>query len=247
LYNGSIGKQGNNVFEFSSQFDADNYKTLSSLVKYNNGQFKSVKQASYLCKTYRSHHDGDFSSDEARRYFGVELKDNQFMLKVDAYMRWADYGSKSVRPVTWIFVMDEEGVVAQYKLGYVGDMRSGTGPDPTKTKLLWERVGEITPLVREVKQEVAGPESQHIGVVGSRIDIKGVIKSVISFDRPKFHYYDSGVGQITRINVDGNDVVYFGFLGDKGQEVQLKATIKQHGDYNGRKQTVIARPKLIGV
>jgi hypothetical protein len=239
--------KGTSVFEFTSQFDADNYKTLSSLVKYNNGQFKSVKQADYLCKVFRKHNDGSFTAESALTYFGVNMAPGQFMMTVNAYMRWADYGARGNRPVTWIFVLDEEGVVAQYKLGYVGDMRSGTRPDASKTKLLWERQGDIVPLAREVKQEVASVESQHFGAVGSRIEIKGVIKSVIEFERQKFHYYDSGVGTITRIDVGGNDVVYFGFLGDKDQEVQLKATIKQHGDYKGRKQTVIARPKMIGV
>lgn len=235
------------MFEFSSQFDADNYKTLSSLVKYNNGQFKSVKQADYLCKVFRRHHDGGFTSESALRYFGISMIDGQFLMTVNANMRWTDYGTKSYRPVTWIFVLDEHGVVAQYKLGYIGDMRSGTSPDPTKTKLLWERQGSITPLVREIKEEAAVVESQHLGTVGSRIEFKGIIKSVIEFDRPKFHYYDSGVGTVTRIDVEGSDVVYFGFLGDKGSEISLKATVKQHGDFKGRKQTVIARPRVVGV
>ena len=70
--------------------------------------------------------------------------------------------------------------------------------------------------------------------------------SVAEFERAKFHYYDSGVGYITRINVNGNDVVYFGTFGlERGAEVEFKATVKEHGEYRDRRQTVVNRPKLM--
>lgn len=135
-------------------------------------------------------------------------------------------------------------MVAQYKLGYVGDMRSGTSPDPKKTQKLWERVGEAVPL--EVPVAEVLPESFHIGAIGNRLELQGVIKSVIEFQRTtRFSYYDSGAGYVTKIDIDGSDVVYFGHLGAKGETVRVKATIKDHSIRDGRKQTVISRPKVL--
>lgn len=231
-------------FQFSSSFDGDMHKTLTGLVKFNNGQFKSVKQASYLTKMIKRHREGLDAVDSVRKNFGIDMTETQWIATVDAYMRWADYGSDSYRPITWVFVMDEHGVVAQYKLKYVGSMRQGTSVDPTRTEVLWQRTAEVVPLEKPVVVEEK--PSEHVGSVGVRTVIRGIVKSVIEFDRQRFHYYDSGVGCITRLDVDGSDIVYFGNLGaDKGDTVEVKATIKQHGEYKGRKQTVIARPKVL--
>lgn len=232
------------MFNFSSQFDADVNKTLSYLVKTNNGQFKSFKQAQFLGKTYRRSREGFDTVDSAHRNFGIELSEGQYMVFAEASVRWADYGTKSYRPVTWVYVMDEHGVVAQYKLKYVGDMRTGTHPDPAKTEKLWSRVGTVTPLV--APEAPIPNESFHVGALGERLVLSGVIKSVIEFQRTvRFSYYDSGAGYVTKLDVDGNDVVYFGHLGDKGTAVKVKATIKDHTIRDGRKQTIIARPKVM--
>ena len=47
---------------------------------------------------------------------------------------------------------------------------------------------------------------------------------------------------------DGNTVIYKGKeIAKKGQTVTLKATVKDHGERDGEKQTVIARPANIEV
>lgn len=242
------------MFDFSSDYDKDTFLTLSGLVKKNDGLFKSAKQAQFLGKRYSAdtadsvkHYGAEEVSRSYLANYGVDLDaaNGQYAVMVDGYMIWADYGSNSRRPVCWIFVMDVHGVVAQYKLAYAGSMRQGTSVVPEKTKLLWKRQVTPVPFVEEVKTEEAKPESSHIGTVGERRIFKGIIKSVISFNRPKFHYYDSGVGYITRVIVDGSTVVYFGELGEKDKEVEFKATVKEHGEYNGVKQTVVARPALV--
>ena len=230
------------MFEFSTEFDGNSYKTLTNLVKSNNGQFKSYKQAQFLTKTYRALRQFD-NVESVRANFGIEMTESQYVVMVNAYTRWVNYGSDSYRPVTWVFVMDEHGVVAQYKLGYVGTMRQGTSPDPSKTQQLWARTGAVTPL-EQPEQPVVAP-SEHIGQVGSRMTFEGMIKSVTTFFRRRVSYYDSGVGYLTRVSVDGNEVVYFGQLGEKGDTVKFVATVKEHGEYNGRKQTVVSRPKIV--
>lgn len=237
------------MMDFASEWDADASRTLATLVKYNNGLFKSEKQAAFILKTFPRDHGSKWSPESAasaRNYFGIEMPEGTVMTKVEAYMRWAEYGTRSVRPITWIYVMDSLGIVAQYKLGYVGDMRSGTSPDPSKTKVLFSRDTPVSPITDKpvVKAEST---SNHIGSVGSRITIKAKIVMVKEFEGQKFHYYDSGVRTITRLVSDGNDIVYFGYLGDKDAEIEMKCTIKDHSEYNGNKQTVISRPKVLNL
>lgn len=229
-------------FQFSSQQDQDTFVTLSNLVKTNNGQYKSVKQADFLNRRFAR--ECHWDADSALKFFGITLPSGHIMVSVNATTRWADYGTRSIRPVQWMFVLDQHGVVAQYKLGFVGDMRSGTSPDPAKTQTIWQRVGEVVALERPVEPEVQA--SEHVGVVGERMVFKGVIRSVHTYERTRFHYYDSGLGHITRIDVGGNDVIYYGTFGlEAGAAVEFKATVKEHGEYRGRRQTVVNRPKLV--
>ena len=237
------------MMDFASEWDADASRALATLVKYNNGLFKSEKQAAFILKTFPRDAGGKWSqelADSARRYFGVELPEGTVMTRIEAYMRWAEYGTRSIRPITWIYVMDSVGIVAQYKLGYVGDMRQGTSPDPSKTKLLFSRDTPVSPITdKPVVTQQAESTSDHIGSVGSRITIRAKIVMVKQFEGQKFHYYDSGLRTLTRLVSEGNDIVYFGYLGDKGAEIEMKCTIKEHSEYNGAKQTVISRPKVL--
>lgn len=233
------------MFEFSDG-DDQTFKTLQGLVKFNNGQFKSVKQAEFLTKTLRRRRDGD-TPEFVQSNFGLPMADGQYIVFVQATVRWVDYGSDSYRPVGWVFVMDAQGVVAQYKLSWQGTMRQGTSVDPSKTKELWVRAEITTPLVFEKAAEPVQNQSQHIAQVGDRLELTGKVLSVTQFEKRKFHYYDSTVGNITRLDIGGNIVVYFGYLAERGATVTVMATIKSHDEYQGRKQTVISRPKLLNV
>ena len=85
--------------------------------------------------------------------------------------------------------------------------------------------------------------SNHVGAIGDRIDIDATVSHYFSFD---------GFYGTTYINIiadgDGNIFVYKGGkrLADKGASIRLKATIKEHVEYQGVKQTIINRPKVEG-
>ena len=88
----------------------------------------------------------------------------------------------------------------------------------------------------------AAAASRHIGTIGERITITLTCDHVIEFD---------GMYGTTYINLmrdaDGNRIVYKGTkcLTDKGSSVTVKATIKDHGERDGERQTIIARPTII--
>ena len=87
----------------------------------------------------------------------------------------------------------------------------------------------------------------HVGTVGERRDFELTVKFVTSFET------QFGITNVIIMeDVDGNVVVYKG-AGSlynaagrdaiKGDKVVVKATIKEHGERDGVKQTMIARPK----
>ena len=85
-------------------------------------------------------------------------------------------------------------------------------------------------------------KSNHVGNVGDKITLSGVVEMVKGFD---------GMYGIVWIHVIkdlvGNVFVYKGTkrLADKGKQINLAAKVKSHGDREGVKQTLIERPKLV--
>jgi hypothetical protein len=112
---------------------------------------------------------------------------------------------------------------------------------------------------READKNAKNATLEHVGVVGERMQFELTVVAVIEYDRPKFHYYDSGVGHITIMeDAAGNKVVYMNTLGEKiddngympaekGDTVLFMAKVKNHGVRDGAKQTVVQRPTKIVV
>jgi hypothetical protein len=102
-------------------------------------------------------------------------------------------------------------------------------------------------MEREVKrqQNAARPESNHVGEVGSRIEcLEVTCERVI---RREGMYGLTGIHKMH--DAAGNDLVWFasgsaGFLAE-GETVKVKATVKEHGEFQGRKQTVLSRVTVL--
>lgn len=87
----------------------------------------------------------------------------------------------------------------------------------------------------------------HVGTVGERRDFDLTVKFTTSYDT---QFGTTWV--FVMEDAEGNVVVYKGSawlynaaknMVEKGDTVSLKATIKEHGERDGVKQTIIARPK----
>lgn len=134
-----------------SHGDEDRFKTLSSMVKYNNGLWKSVKQRNFLTGPKGSM-GGDFTNNGHQRrdyenlksWFGVEAdsKNNEYVIQTDGSVAWAP-GKKAWKSFSWMWVLDDYGVVKKYKLGFKETGPGSSGIDKKKTKLEWERTGKI--------------------------------------------------------------------------------------------------------
>lgn len=252
-------------FNFSNENDAEIARNFGGLVKSNNGLFKSAKQAAFLKRKYGWDIAGPSDPkwgggfrDDVKKFFGIDLQPGQKAISADGYVRWADYGSKSVRPVTWYYVVDDLGVVAKYKLGYKGSMRGGTSPDPAKTKLEWKRPDNVDTSAlqgdmknhsdEKAKQDAANAATAAAGShLGSEKDrVRGTTATIEGVWGPKEGAY--GSYYINRLRDDaGKALLYFGnALGQKGDKLSLSFTVKKHDkdSRTGEPVTIINRPKI---
>jgi len=93
--------------------------------------------------------------------------------------------------------------------------------------------------------EAARANSQHIGAVGDKVTLTITVERVIVL---KSEFYIDNYITIAR-DEQGNAITYKGRsdIGGKGDTVTLKASIKEHTVYNGIRQTVIQRPKVVAM
>lgn len=142
-------------FQWSTSRDEDLARTFSSAIKYRDGFFASYAQANFLFNTGTFVRRND--ALQLKLLFNVDVAAGQVAVIVCGMNSFGSYGVKGLRPSTWIYVIDNLGVVAKYKMKYVGDMRSGTHPDPKKTIVEWTRTSTEQPAwnSREEQQKRA--------------------------------------------------------------------------------------------
>ena len=97
----------------------------------------------------------------------------------------------------------------------------------------------------ELKAKRGDHISEHIGTVGERRDF--VCKLVGHFTYETFYSYYGETNNIYKFEDENGDIVVWNtssWLEEGKDEYRFKATIKEHSEYNGEKQTVIIRPKF---
>ncbi len=82
--------------------------------------------------------------------------------------------------------------------------------------------------------------SEHVGTVGERRLFTVTVEVVLTFNSMYGYWFLN----ICR-DADDNVIVYKGSKPfDKGSKIIMKATVKEHGEYQGTKQTIVSRPKI---
>lgn len=87
--------------------------------------------------------------------------------------------------------------------------------------------------------------SQHVGTVGERTIFEGEIVS--SFFKRYFENEPNNGFYIVKVRVGDNLISYLGSkaLGERGDVIKFKATIKEHVEYKGVKETKVSRPAFV--
>jgi len=98
-------------------------------------------------------------------------------------------------------------------------------------------------VAKEVAKRAANTQSQYIGNIGDAVTLTVTIEQVIVLFS---ELYGNNYLNICR-DKNNNVVVYKGKtdIGDPGETITIKASVKEHQLYDGVQQTVIQRPKLI--
>lgn len=111
---------------------------------------------------------------------------------------------------------------------------------------------------RRKAEEARKAISQHIGNVGERITATVTLEKKISFEVPSFRGFGTDTKWICIfVDESGNKLVWKttnplwvdgadGYMKPvcEGDTVKIKATVKEHGDFNGEKQTEVQRVKI---
>lgn len=95
----------------------------------------------------------------------------------------------------------------------------------------------------EVAKRQKNAASGYIGNVGDKVTLTITVERIIVLESPLY-----GTNYITIARDEqGNVVTYKGRtdIGNKGDTTTIKASVKEHTVYNGIKQTVIQRPKVV--
>lgn len=231
-------------FEFSSDIHADAYAGLTSLMRKNNGFFKSFAQARYwnnLTEASALYPRKDY--EFLKSNFNVDAHEGETVINICATVRWEDYGYKSYRSVEWMFVIDAVGIVRQYKLHF-WYKNGSSGVIPEKTELLWSRAEEPSEELRQLLTTPPTPQaskSKHVGAVGERLDLR--LKEVFCKETGSnewgptyFSVLEDESGNIfflfSRANVYDIDKDY----------VSVRATVREHITSNkGEPVTVVNR------
>lgn len=233
-------------FDFASKDEGELFMSLKALVNHNNGFFKSLKQAQFLFQRYSESFNEFHTREQIKSHWGIEVAEDQITMSATAYTKWADYGTRSIVPVLFVFVMDKMGIVAHYKVGGTGNLRDGWSPNADKTKMLWSRDATVAaPFAYPTEAEIvaakaAEPVSQHVGTVGEKISRQMMVKrmsAVVSMYGDSMRYVFA--------DTDGNTFIYFGTSKvlngvNEGDSVSLTFKVKAHNVYNGVNQTQIS-------
>lgn len=243
-------------FQFDSEHDKEKHITLASLAK-GDGRWKSEKQGNFLYSHKNSPMTAHQTPELAKQFFGVHVDPakGEKHTMTSGYMNFGGYGGKALRPVTWVHVFDQHGLKRQYKLGYKGDMRKGTGPDPAKTKQIWTR-SEATQnqIDTEMAHKAANPapapehkakvESQHFGQPGDKVKDHELTIVHHSTHPSRFAYNQTSHFTIAKDD-KGNLFHYGNYLGNRGDKVKANFTVKDHTfSKNGERVTRITRAKV---
>lgn len=222
-------------------------KTLQTLVKYNNGFWKSEKQRNYLKKVasgYCDIHD----SESLKTHFGITTSNSAMYYETE--VRHADYGRKSYRRIGWMFVFDDNGITDKFRIRFSYDDANGCSwPNPEKTEQEWMRPVDAVSTMK-VEEKLEKSPSQFLGVIGNKVSTTVTIKKMIAISG-QVGYHTTYSDLIIMEDENGNCVTWKSSSAYKyetlkeGNTVTLQGTVKDHREYKGINQTVLTRCKLI--
>lgn len=106
----------------------------------------------------------------------------------------------------------------------------------------------VASMDRADERERLRAGSDHVGQIGGRIETAVTVERTHTFYRPSFSGFgDEAVNIVTMRTAEGNAIVSksSSFAAAKGDAFTIRATVKEHSSYNGERQTLVQRVKVL--
>lgn len=116
--------------------------------------------------------------------------------------------------------------------------------------IMWNEGVEIVREAKDAAEKAIKAQrgehvSEYIGNVGERRDFNCTLVGHFTFES-HFSYYGE-VNHIYKFEDENGDIVVWNtssWIDDQKKNFKFKATVKEHSEYRGEKQTVVTRPKF---
>lgn len=101
--------------------------------------------------------------------------------------------------------------------------------------------------VRRAEEQATYASSAHVGEIKQRLDFSGKILFIKECGGYFVGNEITPVYWLHKIICDGNVIIYSGskVLGERGDNICFRATVKHHGEYQGIMQTIVNRPAVL--
>lgn len=180
--------------------------------------------------------NGEIPSAEVREY----LKEHGDAMRAKAamVMAWAR-GLTGGNGYEYALGVAARQDVVQHKDG--GILASAvSGYDRVTTQEIQNKIA----AERAARNAVKAIVSQHVGEVGTRSEFHGLTVAMV-----RLIDSDYGVRSVIKfVDEAGNVLIWFATGAtelEKGQTLSIKATVKEHSEYQGVKQTIVTRAKVL--
>lgn len=140
---------------YGEEIGKDRFKTLESLIKYNNGKFKSEKQAKFICNKWQI--DPDIMA-EPKSWVNLHVPETKgfVFVEIDGYYEFSHGNGKGHVPATILYKLDQNGIVTKYKGKH---KRVGNGSSLEQLIVVWETNEPVVPFdsTKPAKQPTQQP------------------------------------------------------------------------------------------
>jgi hypothetical protein len=225
-------------FEWDNPESNEIARTFNSLIKYNNGLWKSIKQRDFLLGSRSPLGFGKMEGSLSR----YNLDYNGISFKADGTATWAE-GARGRRPVSNIFAVDKDGVVFKAKLAYKeapGSRGKNMFVDPSKTSIEWRRAAGVALAEPEAPAKPAELTGSFVGEKGQRLALTLTVSKCISLG-----FGEYGERFLTIAKDTNNNTFFLSTRQNEGATLNITATVKDHIiSKRNEKVTVLSRPRV---
>ncbi|UKL30051.1 hypothetical protein [Bacillus phage PK2] len=221
--------------DYGEEMQKDQFMSLQSLIKNNDGLFKSEKQGKFIHWKWTL--DDEFVKDSWVSEY-IDVREGHKYISIDGFLSFSHGKGKGHRRLSYTYEIDHAGITRRFRSRYTYD---GGWSGLKSVECDWERTVETPepPKAPEKAPEAPKPVSEYVGSVGERIN---ALELSVTF--VKQFESEWGISTLHKFTDDAGNVFAW-FSSSKtlelGNKYRMNATVKKHEEFREEKQTVLTR------